>query len=268
MLALRPSRSVQQVLSLATNSVRLSRFTVHRKLSNLPRQMSNFYIPKDNVENDPAKLQQIMLDYPLATLVVTPPPASELSSTESYDPSPIVSYIPLIFDQERMVLKGHVARANPLVKINKDQPVSCMTIFHGPDGYISPAWYETKKTTGKAVPTWNFIVVHAHGKLNFIQDRNWIYENVAELSDRHEATRGSEWKITDAPPTYIDAMIRAIIGIEISVDRMEGKFKLSQNRSDADRKNVIEELAKSSEQNDRDLAEWMMKSLEDGTEKL
>jgi transcriptional regulator len=266
MLAVGPSRTVQQVLSLSTSSVRLFRFTLNRKLSNLARQMSNFYIPKDNVENDPTKLQQIMLDYPLATLIVTPI-ANELN-TEPCDSSPIVSYIPLIFDQERMVLKGHIARANPLAKINNNQPLSCMTIFHGPDGYISPAWYETKKTTGKAVPTWNFIVVHAHGKLNFMQDRNWIYDNVAELSDRHEATRGSEWKITDAPPTYIDAMIRAIIGIEISVDRMEGKFKLSQNRSDADRKNVIEELAKSSEQNDRDLAEWMMKSLEEGTEKL
>jgi len=141
-------------------------------------------------------------------------------------------------------LRGHVSRANPVWREHAPE-VEALVIFQGPQAYISPSWYETKKETGKVVPTWNYIAVHAYGILRVVEDRDWLRGLVERLTDRHESGRPEPWRISDAPPDYLDSMLRAIVGIEIAVTRWLGKWKLSQNRSAADRAGVAAGLAAS-----------------------
>lgn len=133
------------------------------------------------------------------------------------------------------ILRAHVARANPLWR---DAGAAVMVLFQSPSAYVSPAFYEQKAETGKVVPTWNYAVVHAHGTLRAIEDRAWLLSLVERLTNRHEAGRAEPWKVSDAPPDYIEAMLNAIVGIEIRIDRIEGKWKTSQNRSTADQARV------------------------------
>jgi transcriptional regulator len=132
---------------------------------------------------------------------------------------------------------AHVARANPLWREADGQPV--LLLFQGPQAYVSPSWYPSKAQHGKAVPTWNYTMVQVHGTLRAMQDPQWLRAFVTRLTERHEAGRALPWHVTDAPPDYIDAMLKAIVGIEIEVTRVEGKFKLSQNRDAADRTGVV-----------------------------
>lgn len=132
------------------------------------------------------------------------------------------------------VLRGHVARANPLWR--RSAPV--LAVFQGPQAYVSPAWYEEKPRSGKVVPTYNYAVVHAHGALRAIDDAAWLLALVERLSARHEAGREVPWQVSDAPAAYIDKMLAAIVGIEIPIARLEGKWKASQNRSAQDQANV------------------------------
>jgi transcriptional regulator len=132
---------------------------------------------------------------------------------------------------------GHVARANPLWREADGQPV--LLLFQGPQAYVSPTWYPSKAQHGKAVPTWNYTMVQVHGTLRATQDPQWLRAFVTRLTERHEAGREMPWHVTDAPPDYVDAMLKAIVGIEIEVARVEGKFKLSQNRDAADRTGVV-----------------------------
>ena len=120
--------------------------------------------------------------------------------------------------------------------------MEALAIFQGPGSYISPSWYPTKKETAKVVPTWNYAVVHAHGALQFIDDRVWLRAFVEELTNRHEAERRDRWKVTDAPPDYIEQQLGAIIGLEIPIARLIGKWKVSQNRPAQDRDGVVESL--------------------------
>jgi transcriptional regulator len=138
-------------------------------------------------------------------------------------------------------LRGHVARANPVWRDFSSQ-VDALVMFQGAHSYISPAWYVTKKEHGKVVPTWNYAVVHAHGPLRVIDDRKWLREFVGKLTDRHEAPRSDPWKVTDAPADFIDTMVAGIIGIEIPIAKLAGKWKVSQNRPAQDRAGVIEGL--------------------------
>ena len=120
--------------------------------------------------------------------------------------------------------------------------MEALAIFQGPGTYISPSWYPTKKETAKVVPTWNYAVVHAHGALQFIDDRAWLRAFVERLTNRHEADRRDRWKVTDAPPDYIEQQLGAIIGLEIPITRLIGKWKVSQNRPAQDRDGVVEGL--------------------------
>lgn len=135
------------------------------------------------------------------------------------------------------VLRAHLARANPLWK--KDGEV--MVVFQGPCAYVSPSLYEEKAISGKVVPTWNYAVVHAHGPLRAIDDPVWLLGLLARLSASHEAARPIPWKIDDAPREFIDKLLGAIVGIEIPVQRMQGKWKMSQNRSENDRRAISAE---------------------------
>src|SRR5579863_558854 len=139
------------------------------------------------------------------------------------------------------VLRGHIARANPLWRLlASDAPV--LAVFVGPDHYVSPSWYPSKREHGKAVPTWNYATVHVRGHIRFIDDARWLRGLVESLTDEHEQAIANRWRISDAPADFIDAMVRAIVGFEIRVSAIEGKIKASQNRSAADRAGVAAAL--------------------------
>ncbi len=137
-------------------------------------------------------------------------------------------------------LLGHVARTNAPWKTPAID--EAMVIVAGPDAYISPAWYATKREHGRVVPTWNYITAHVYGKLVIHDDLAWVEANVRRLADHHERNRVEPWSVDDAPEPYIEGQLKAIVGVEILIDRVEGKWKLSQNRSDADIAGAIEGL--------------------------
>jgi transcriptional regulator len=140
------------------------------------------------------------------------------------------NHLPMLPDGN--VLRGHVARANTVWKAGEGE---ALAIFLGPHAYVSPNWYPSKAETGKAVPTWNYITVHARGAIRWIQDADWLRAHVTALSDMHEGARPEPWKVGDAPDGYIEAMLKGIVGFELAVTVLEGKYKLSQNRDAADR---------------------------------
>jgi transcriptional regulator len=149
----------------------------------------------------------------------------------------IANHLPFLLDMERGVLRGHVARANPVWKDARTDR-EALVIFLGPDAYITPSWYATKAQTGKVVPTWNYLTVHARGRLEFFDDAEPLRALVSDLTDRHEGERAQPWAVSDAPCDYIDTMLRAIVGVELRITRLEGKWKMSQNRDAADREGV------------------------------
>lgn len=139
-------------------------------------------------------------------------------------------------------LQCHVARANPVWRdFSKDS--EALVIFQGAQAYISPGWYPTKKETGKVVPTYNYLAVHACGRMRVVEDRAWLRNLVERLTNRHEAAMPVPWKVTDAPDDYVETMLGAIVGIEIPVARLLGKWKASQNRPAADRTGVAKGLS-------------------------
>ena len=135
------------------------------------------------------------------------------------------------------VLRAHLARANPQWREAGGVSES-LVVFQDVDAYVTPSWYATKRETGKVVPTWNYSAVHVYGRLRAIEDRDWLLRLVTDLTNVHEAGRDAPWKVSDAPADYVEQMLRAIVGIEVEITRMEGKAKLSQNRTDADRAGV------------------------------
>jgi transcriptional regulator len=129
------------------------------------------------------------------------------------------------------VLRGHVARANPLWRVDGD----ALVVFQGAQAYITPSWYEEKAASGKVVPTYDYAVAHAYGRVRAIDDPAWLLPLLERLTDAHEAPRPQPWRVAEAPADYLDKMLAAIVGIEIVLTRLTGKWKVSQNRSDADR---------------------------------
>ena len=190
------------------------------------------YLPKHFEETRVQVLHELIRAYPLGALVVLTArglDANHIPFEVDPDPTPLGT------------LRGHIARANPLWR-DFSRDVEALAIFQGPGTYISPSWYPTKRETAKVVPTWNYAVVHAHGALQFIDDRAWLRAFVEKLTNRHEAERRDRWKVTDAPPDYIDKQLGAIIGLEIPITRLIGKWKVSQNRPAQDRDGVVEGL--------------------------
>jgi len=162
---------------------------------------------------------------------------------------PEANHLPLLIDADpapRGTLRGHVARANPLWRQAGDGR-EVLAIFQGPQAYVTPSWYPSKRETGKVVPTWNYAVVHAFGPLIVRDDRDWLRGLVTRLTAQQEAGLPQPWQVDDAPADYIERMISAIVGIEIPVTRLEGKWKVSQNRLDADRAGVAEGLSRQSD---------------------
>lgn len=204
------------------------------------------YIPPAFRDDDAARLHATMRTAPLANLITAT--ASGLMATP----------LPLLLDAtrgEHGVLIGHLARANPQCRAT---PVGeALAIFMGPDAYVSPSWYETKRETGKVVPTWNYVTVHAYGTVDYFDDPWRLLEAVSRLTNRHEGDRPNPWAVHDAPAPYVQSQLRGIIGMEMTITRLEGKRKLSQNRSAPDRAGVIEGLAAGRGMFDRAVADLM-----------
>jgi transcriptional regulator len=190
------------------------------------------YIPAHFAINSPQDMHAIIRAHPLGALVMMGP--------EGLD----ANHIPFEFDAahgEYGLLTAHVARANPVWQQCKDG-ADVLVIFRGNESYISPNWYPSKHETHRQVPTWNYEVVHIHGRLTVMDEAKFVRGVVARLTREHEATEPRPWKMGDSPPDYIDGMLRAIVGIEIEVKRIEGKAKLSQNREVRDRLNAADTL--------------------------
>lgn len=198
------------------------------------------YLPAHFEETRTEVLHQLMRDHPLGLLVTqTPPPADGgCAGIEA-------NALPFHFDASRGphgTLRAHVARANPVWHTARTDG-EVLVVFQGPQAYISPGWYATKRDTGKVVPTWNYALVEARGRLVIRDDAAWVHALVSTLTDTHEATQPKPWKVTDAPADYIAATLRAIVGIEIELTSLHGKWKVSQNRSAADRAGVVQGLS-------------------------
>jgi transcriptional regulator len=195
------------------------------------------YVPTHFVEDRIEVLQALIKRHPLGTLVAT--------TSEGLT----ANHIPMQATLElggRGLLRGHIARANSLWReLAADAPV--LAIFTGADRYVSPTWYPSKQEHGKAVPTWNYASVHLKGTIRFIEEAPWLRGFVTELTEVYEQGRPNRWHVSDAPQDYMEAMLRAIVGFEIQVSSIQGKFKGSQNRAVGDREGVRSAFRRESE---------------------
>lgn len=181
-------------------------------------------------------LHDFMCEHPLATLVSSGPGGFE------------ANHLPLLLagqEDKFGSLGGHFSKANPLLQAleEAEDGLQVLAIFHGPQHYISPAWYPSKQVDGKTVPTWNYAVVHAHGVLRPMAGAERLRAHLDALSDAHEAGRAEPWATSDAPADFLAKQMKGIVGFEIAIERLEGKWKLGQNRDAADRAGIRNGLA-------------------------
>lgn len=190
------------------------------------------YIPRANKEDRLSVLHKFMEEQPFASLIT-------VGSSGLF-----ASHIPMVLEQNGANgrLKCHISRANPQWR-DHTPSVEALAIFSGPHHYITPSWYLEKEQTGKVVPTWNYVVVHAYGHLKVMEDGEWLMAHLAKLTNIQEAGLPVPWKVGDAPADYIASMAKGIVGLEMDIERIEGKWKLSQNRSEKDRSGVAKGLA-------------------------
>lgn len=171
----------------------------------------------------------------------------------------VASHIPMTLDPDPApygTIHCHLARANGQWR-DAAADTEALAIFQGPNAYITPSWYAAKRETGKVVPTWNYVAVHAYGRVRFFDDAERLRGLVTRLTELHEGERPAPWAVSDAPAGYIDAMLRAIVGVELPISRLEGKWKMNQNRQESDIEGVIAGLAESGRAGDRAMAEAM-----------
>jgi transcriptional regulator len=187
------------------------------------------YVPQLHKEESPDILHALIRSHPLGAWVTLG--AGGL----------LANHIPFMLDAQsgpKGLLRAHVARANPVWReMSATQP--SLVMFQGPESYITPSWYPSKHQHGKAVPTWNYAVVHAHGLPRVVDDPAWLRGHLEKMTDSHEQGQALPWKVGDAPTDYIDRMVEAVVGIEIPIDTLTGKWKVSQNRPHADRLGVV-----------------------------
>jgi transcriptional regulator len=189
------------------------------------------YIPKFNEEIRIEVIDGLIRSHPLGTLVTMG--SSGLFAT----------HLPMILyrDGEHAILRGHMARANRQWS-EFSAEIEALAIFSGPEHYITPNWYPEKAATGKVVPTWNYAVVHAYGPMRVIEDPAWLLAHLNSLTDTHEATSPAPWKVSDAPPGYVEAIAKGIVGVELPITRLEAKWKVSQNQNEPTRASVAQGL--------------------------
>jgi transcriptional regulator len=158
----------------------------------------------------------------------------------------VANPIPFLIDPDASsngTLRAHLARANPHLR-DLVQVDECLVVFQGAEDYITPSWYASKREHGRVVPTWNYATVHCWGRPRVIEDQAWLRRQLDDLTALKEGRRPAPWAVEDAPPEFVTAQIRGIVGIEIPISRIEGKWKVSQNRSEADRAGVVEGLSR------------------------
>lgn len=203
------------------------------------------YIPASNAETRPESILDYVEEHPFGALVT--------AGTDGL----FATHLPWVLDRSRGaagVLHGHIARANPHHRLRQDTP-EALVIFTGPDAYITPSWYRSKADHGKVVPTWNYVAVHVYGTLRFVDDPVFLRRHLEVLTARSERRQARPWRVEDAPPDFVAGLQRAIIGIELEITRLEGKWKMSQNRSAADIDGVVRGLAASPDPVERRVAE-------------
>jgi transcriptional regulator len=190
------------------------------------------YSPSQFEETRSEELHALIRAHPLGTLITLGSAGLEANHIPfeiAADPAPFGT------------LRAHVARANPVWQ-DFSADTDTLVVFQGPSAYITPSWYVTKHETGKVVPTYNYAVVHAYGRLRTIEDSVWLRSLVGRLTDRFESVRAQPWQVTDAPADFVDKMLGAIVGLEIPIARLVGKWKMSQNRPAADRPGIVSGL--------------------------
>jgi transcriptional regulator len=203
------------------------------------------YLPSYFRETRRESLHGLIRVYPFATVVTQ----SVMGLAANHLPFELVG------DQ----LHGHVARGNELARLDGAE---VLLVFQGPDGYISPNWYPSKHETGREVPTWNYAVVHVHGRLRVIDDTVWMRQLLDRLTARHEGTQQVPWTLQQAPADHIEKMLRAVVGLEVAIDHIEGKFKLSQNHPVRNRDGVLAGLRQRNAERDASLADLMSQQKE------
>lgn len=190
------------------------------------------YIPKQFQQSNLSELFSVMNEYPLACVVY-----NDSNGIQA-------NHFPVIHsetDSSYGVLSAHLPRNNPLSRI-EDKGLDVLVIFQGPQCYISPSWYPSKKVSGKVVPTWNYLVVHARGIMRIIDDPRWVSAHLRVLTDHMEAKLKDLWSIADAPVDFTTTLVSHLVGVEIVINNLEGKWKVSQNRSAEDRRGVSDAL--------------------------
>ena len=193
------------------------------------------FIPEHFAQRRIEVLHELMRTRPLATLVTLSPQGLN------------ANHVPLHLSQEPApfgTLRGHVARENPIWQ-DFDADAEVLAVFHGPEAYITPSWYPSKKRTGKVVPTWNYAVVHAYGRMKVIEEAAWLRAQLEALTAQNEAAFAQPWHLDDAPPDYIARLTEAIVGLEIPITRLMGKWKTGQNQPKEDRAGVAQGLSAS-----------------------
>lgn len=177
-------------------------------------------------------MHDLMNAHPFATIV------SAAMGMLSADHVPLILHVD---DADKGVLRGHVAISNPLFR-DTEGPIDVLSVFQGPQSYVTPSWYASKKEHGKVVPTWNYVVVHARGTLTFTRDAAWLMRHLQALTAQHESHRPEPWALGDAPDTFIEKQLRALVGFEIVIDDLQGTWKVSQNKALSDWKGVRDGL--------------------------
>jgi transcriptional regulator len=191
------------------------------------------YIPKPFEETDIDTLRELIRAAPLGTLVI--------NSTEGL----VANHIPFVLSPSTSgigVLRAHVPRVNPISSLLRSEH-ECIVIFHGPEGYISPSWYATKKEHGKVVPTWNYSVVHVHGRINTVDDPEWVLGQIQALTEQQEKDRSEPWNVSDAPESFTRQLMKVLVGLEVTVEAVAGITKASQNQPVENQESVLKELA-------------------------
>jgi transcriptional regulator len=204
------------------------------------------YTPSHFAESRPQVLDRLVHDHPLGLVVSTGP--------QGLDANPV----PFLLDRApdgSAVLRAHVARGNPLWKEAAGQDV--LVVFQGPQAYVTPNWYPSKAENGKAVPTWNYILVQARGRLVVHDDPVWLRAFLERLTQRHEASQARPWAVADAPDDYLQAMLRGIVGIEIPAAALSGKWKMSQNHAAQNRDGVVKGLRERGGDEAQAVARWV-----------
>ena len=185
------------------------------------------YVPRFNALDDDAAIRAMVLGIGSAELM-----------TVGDDGYPLATRLPVVWEEDRVVM--HIARANPHWRsVPADGDVPALAVVTDAEAYVSPAWYASKAEHGRVVPTWNYSAVQITGRLRRHEDPEWVRHAVTLLTERHESGRLDSWAVSDAPATYVDKQLKAIVGLELTIERVEAKAKLSQNRSEEDRAGVV-----------------------------